>query len=378
MERFLDAVPTIPQWVVWLIIVGAVLLILGYTVEWGSRYTGFGDHVVKETISHEYPIGSNEPVKRTVTAETQTLKTMWDWMAFVTLSAVIVGVVSWFAHNQRVEQQNIQNLQADDDAVLAYLDTMSALIFDRPLLDPIDDPKLSEEEREQAEREREQARDVARASTLVALGKVGPDHKKSIVKFLYESDLIKNQSQIVDLAEANLSDAILENGEFPGIDLSDAFLGDGDDEELLGANLIEANLEGASLQEANLRNANLQDAKLEGAVFGDGEDRNRRGANLREADLGDGEDPNRRGANLKGADLQGVNLKDTDLKGVNLRNANLQDAKLEAGATGHTNNKLLDQQGAFLKGATMPNGQKYEAWLKGEDEAGDEETTAPS
>jgi hypothetical protein len=46
-----------------------------------------------------------------------------------------------------------------------------------------------------------------------------------------------------------------------------------------------------------------------------------------------------------------------NLWGVNLREAIL------TGATGTTNEEL-EQQAASLKGATMPNGQKYEEWLK--------------
>jgi hypothetical protein len=64
-----------------------------------------------------------------------------------------------------------------------------------------------------------------------------------------------------------------------------------------------------------------------------------------------------REANLSGATLRNATLSNTDLSGAYLQGTDL------SSATGITNEKL-DQQVASLKGATMPNGQKYEDWLK--------------
>jgi uncharacterized protein YjbI with pentapeptide repeats len=64
--------------------------------------------------------------------------------------------------------------------------------------------------------------------------------------------------------------------------------------------------------------------------------------------------------------LQGASLDD-----ANLRNANLKGAILEDGATRETHNELLNQRGAHLQGATIPNGQKYEDWLN-DKEVGEE------
>jgi uncharacterized protein YjbI with pentapeptide repeats len=74
-----------------------------------------------------------------------------------------------------------------------------------------------------------------------------------------------------------------------------------------------------------------------------------RPASLRNADLWD--------ANLSGADLSNA-----DLIRANLRNAKLSNAYL-GGAEG-IKNEELEQQAKSLEGATMPNGQKYEEWLK--------------
>jgi uncharacterized protein YjbI with pentapeptide repeats len=71
---------------------------------------------------------------------------------------------------------------------------------------------------------------------------------------------------------------------------------------------------------------------------------------------------------LTGANLSGANLSGTNLRGINLRGAYLGEAVLSEadlmGAVEITNEKLK-QEAKSLTGATMPNGQKYEDWLKG-------------
>jgi len=82
---------------------------------------------------------------------------------------------------------------------------------------------------------------------------------------------------------------------------------------------------GATLSNADLRNANLTNA------------------DLRYADLYE--------ANLSGADLSGADLR------AELYRTNLSSAK-------GISNEELEQQAELLEGVTMPNGQKYEDWLK--------------
>jgi uncharacterized membrane protein len=55
--------------------------------------------------------------------------------------------------------------------------------------------------------------------------------------------------------------------------------------------------------------------------------------------------------------LKGANMSGAILKGANMSRANM------SGASGITNEEL-EQQAHSLKGATMPNGQKYEDWLE--------------
>jgi hypothetical protein len=85
--------------------------------------------------------------------------------------------------------------------------------------------------------------------------------------------------------------------------------------------------------------------------------------------------------NLSGAHLWGTNLSgpNTYLSGANLSNANLDSANLSKAelafanlrGAAHVTQKQLDSCKS-LQGATMPNGLKYEVWLKGKDYVTDE------
>jgi len=72
-------------------------------------------------------------------------------------------------------------------------------------------------------------------------------------------------------------------------------------------------------------------------------------------------------ANLIEADLRLANLSEADLKGASLSLAGLSETILQAAHLREAEsitNEELDAQAESLKDATMPNGQKYENWLK--------------
>ena len=110
-----------------------------------------------------------------------------------------------------------------------------------------------------------------------------------------------------DLVGANLADAQLIGADLLGANLQGA--------DLHGAQLIQANLYHANLQGADLIGANLQEAHLYGASL---QGANLRAAHLQEADL--------RGANLQGANLYWTHLQEASLYGANLQEANLIEA----------------------------------------------------
>jgi cell division protein FtsB len=67
-------------------------------------------------------------------------------------------------------------------------------------------------------------------------------------------------------------------------------------------------------------------------------------------------------ATLVGADLASTDLTDADLSGADLSYADLSGA--DVGQAEGISNEELALQAKSLKGATMPNGQKYEDWHK--------------
>jgi uncharacterized protein YjbI with pentapeptide repeats len=166
-----------------------------------------------------------------------------------------------------------------------------------------------------------------------------------------------------NLSGANLSDAGLLNASLEGAELKDANLSRtvSYDTDLRGANLSGAVLRYASLDGANLSGANLNEADMINATLAGAEllnnanlsGANLQGADLLKADLSD--------ADLSDADLSDANLDRTDLSGADISGADLSGAYL-GGAEGVRCQQTQDAKS--LDGATMPNEQKYEDWLK--------------
>jgi len=310
-------------------------------------------------------------------------KTLWDWLQL--LSALAIPVVLavagfWFAawqgeRQQAIEDQranverDVEDQRAQDTALQAYLDQMTELILEKNLRD-------SKEESE--------VRTLARARTLTVLGRLGPDRKRSVLQFLYESTLVQQSNPIVDLENADLSEANLRLDNLIDANLSDANLSDAklsdanlSDATLRGANLsdatlayatlVYANLNYASLNQANLRGAELSDANLNEAVL--------KGAKLSDATLAyatlvyaDLSDADLRGADLRGADLSYATLSyaklnEADLRGAKLSDANLLEADLRGanlnGAEGVTK-RQLEAEFVQLENTIMPDGSKHD------------------
>src|SRR5215217_6859797 len=223
--------------------------------------------------------------------------------------------------NQRAEvERELAERRAQDEALQAYLDQMSQLILDRKLLEA--EPGDS-------------VHTLAQARTSTAILRLDAEHNESVTHFLITSDLsVRSKDSARLLRGSTLSHAKLSGAHLPNADLVGA--------ELSGADLSNALLDNADLV-AHLPNADLSGANLIGADLSE--------ANLFSADLSD--------ANLIGADLSRAVLDNANLSNADLENANL------GGANGITNAEL-EQQAVSLEGVDMPNGQKYEDWLKSE------------
>ena len=270
-------------------------------------------------------------------------KSLWNWLELLIVPIVLSLITVAFTWQQDARQQRIENQRAEaerelvvqraqDEALQAYLDQMNNLLLEHNLRNSKEDSGV---------------RTLARARTLTVLGRLDGDRKGSVVQFLYEAGLLTKGQVDVDLAGADLREVNLIIGaDLSGVDLSGPDLTRAD---LIGANLSDAYLYDAYLFRADLRFANLRRANL-------------RVAHLFRADL-------------RGADLSDAILSDADLRGADL-GADLSEANL-SGAEGITNEEL-EQQAYSLEGATMPNGQKYEDWIKSKSGRKDGENSRPS
>src|SRR5215210_4115882 len=154
-------------------------------------------------------------------------KTLWDWLQLLVVPAMLALVGFLLAAAQENIQQQAEESRAQDEALQAYLEGMGNLVLDEGLLSSQED---------------EEVRTLARARTLTILGRVDGARKRSVVQFLYESQLIQKDKPIVSLSGADLTDA-----------------------DLSGADLRGADLRVADLRVADLRRADLSDARLRGA-----------------------------------------------------------------------------------------------------------------
>ena len=205
---------------------------------------------------------------------------LWDWLQLLS-APVFVSVLPFIfrgqgnaADSKPAEQETKdqaatgmtgQLTQADEEdrqqgaALEAYQDHILQLLLDRNL---------------RGSQPGSDVREAARARTLAILRRVEKNRKRDVVQFLYEAGLLYKGQPIIDLREADLSDAELShtnlNGsELSGVDLSGANLNGA---SLSNARLSGANLSGADLNEANLSgtdlsNANLTGANLSGAIY---------------------------------------------------------------------------------------------------------------
>jgi len=255
---------------------------------------------------------------------------------------VLVGIGLLFEMQQagrqqatEKQQQELAEQRAQDEALQAYLNQMSQLMQERKLLEAEPgDPVHT----------------LAQARTSTVIFSLDAEHNESVTRFLINSGLaVRSKASALPAVTAFASHAPPEVSAPPEasarllreITLSHATLSDA---YLPNADLTYADLSGANIFSANLRWAILPDADLSGA-------------DLRRAFLSD--------AILERADLSGANLKEANLSVAWFDGADLSGAYLGR-AEGITNEEL-DQQAASLEGATMPDGQKYEDWLKSKD-----------
>jgi uncharacterized protein YjbI with pentapeptide repeats len=316
------------HWTTVIIAVFVTLGILGYLIYlgYGLEWTGLGQ--------------AREP------KDVRAAKTLWDWLALFIVPVMLAGGGFLLNRWQKERDEAIQqaqkereeiaaNQRAQDEALRAYLDQMSNLIVDQKMREA---PKDSDTHR------------LAQARTIAILLGLDQDRKKRPLKLLYELSLIVKEDPIIKLKNAGLDTADLSE-----ITLHDACLREADLRcaDLRGADLKGTELTRADLRGANLSDANLSDASLAGANLLPYDENNP--SKLNASNLSNGTDPRQ-------IDLSDGQLVRTKMDGAYLSGADLSGAYL-TGVEGVTNEQL-ERQAYSLKGATMPDGQKYEDWFK--------------
>jgi len=285
-----------------------------------------------------------------------------------------VPLLNWLQKKRELE---VGNQRGQDEALQAYLDHIGNMLLDK------DRPLRSSKEGD--EKIDAQVRMLARARTLTVLSKLHGERKASVLGFLHESGLITKDRVVLNLSEADLSGADLSRVAADSMSGGPRFLTNLSWADLSGANLSGADLRFSIVREARLSSADLREARLRGSDLS-GVDLS--GANLCGADIysarldgviltgTDLSEADLRSADLSGAKLTGAMLRTSSfgrpwemwrlyyfyVRGPVLSSANLRGADLSF-AQGVTNERLA-QQASSLEGATMPDGQKYEDWLK--------------
>jgi hypothetical protein len=109
-------------------------------------------------------------------------KTFWDWLQLLIVPLVIalLGVV--FTVQQDARQQELQEQNAQDAALQAYLEQMNHLLLEKDLRDSDVDSEV---------------RVLARAQTLTVLEQLDPEGRSQVLRFLIEAKLV--QSKGIDI-----------------------------------------------------------------------------------------------------------------------------------------------------------------------------------
>jgi uncharacterized protein YjbI with pentapeptide repeats len=283
-------------------------------------------------------------------------KRFWDYLELLFVPAALALGVYWLNRRQDERDQQaeedrsrreseaqaaqaersleVENERAQDAALQAYLDQLTQLLVTQS-----DDALIKMQVGDDV-------RQVIQARSEPLLRSLDSTRRWSLILFLSVMGLLTRGQPLVSLAGADLRGVDGRRAPLEGIDLGRANLSRAN---LRNAYLGQADLSGADLLEANLSGADLLEADLSGAYLGQ--------------------------ANLSGARLRGADLSEANLSGASLLEADLSGAYLSE-AEGLTDEQIAAAYS--LEGATMPNGQNYEDWLKSKGSGEDGENSGSS
>lgn len=281
-----------------------IVIIIGYIFNWD--WTGLGPYSPPHPYESSFQRG----------------KTLWDWLQLLIIPVVLA--IAGYLFN-RVTSRNEQNISLDnqrESALQQYIDNMSYLLLEKGLSNT---------------QVKDEVRNIARTRTLTVLPRLDAYRKGSVLQFIHESGLIRENNPVINLAHADLS----------GADLSHLIL---DDAHLTSVNLSNAILRGTRLYYAKLDDSDLSNADLSYSHLTD--------ISLIRANLSN--------ANLRGADLSSADLRHTDLKGSNLSHTNFTVVSLEGAELDNANLSNADcasfvqiEKARSLTGTIMPDGNVH-------------------
>jgi Pentapeptide repeats (8 copies) len=264
---------------------------------------------------------------------------LMDLLKILTVPITVGAAVPLLNWLQKKRELDIEHERAQDDALQAYFDQVGELLLQRDTCG-----QLLIDKRGENPFEGDFVSSLIRARTLTILALLDSNRpisrrKGSVLQFLYESGLIKKSPEgVVKLrGDAKTNHPLPTTPGQSAADLSRV--------DLRRATLSEADLSGTRLSYAS-----LSDAKLD---YADLQDINLFHTDLSRTNLGY--------SDLSKADLRGANLSHANMDGAILSKADLSKADL-SGALEVIAEQL--DQAESLEGAIMPNGQKYEDWLK--------------
>jgi uncharacterized protein YjbI with pentapeptide repeats len=233
----------------------------------------------------------------------------------VSIAVLVVGVYQFKSQqNTSAEQTLNQQRQATLDG---YLNDISALVLNY---------KLSSRQSKAA------VRALAVARTDTALRNLDGPRKGILVRYLWEADLIRGRSPVVDLHKVNLQGAVFRGAYLYGANLStnDLIKANFYGADAHGANLSWANLSGAKLNKANLGCFTTSQFDVSVGLLAHEPPRSVDCTTLRRAIL--------TGANLSYANLTGANLTGASLVGAILGGARYNTRQI---VLGHIHHKII-------------------------------------
>jgi uncharacterized protein YjbI with pentapeptide repeats len=225
-------------------------------------------------------------------------RSLWDWLQLLLIPVILVAGFGWLSFQQA--QLNLQLNRQQQDTALQVTDAQQQTTILSNYEAHISDMMLHDGLR--TSQPNSTVALVAEVDTATALRQLEPAGKGNLLRFLYETTLINNDTHVIGLSELDAHNANLVN-----IDLRDTYL--------FGLDMHGSDMQGINLSFATLNYVSLVNS------------------------------------NLAGANLQGCDMRNTDLTGANLSGANLKDAT-----------ELTDAQLAkarSLTGATLPDGSLH-------------------